>query len=1265
MLLCKNYLLGAMLCGAVTVLAQGSAQPQIFTPVPGQSVVLDQMSNDGKWAVASMASITEGSINTSGFTLYNLENSLESYSITRSSGLCGAGDVSDGGTVVVGSADLVPAYWTRSTGQWTQLPVPKGYKYGQLIAVTPDGHYAVGVANPDNEMVATPVMYDLTTNQLIELKNIPQYDKTGASQNQNWFKDISADGRYIVGLISYSYMGESATYVYDRQTQTYDYLGMTITKAVKDRTPWTAKVDGLFFVDNGTMSPGGKYVTGDAYMVKEVAGSEFGNEYRATYLYNVETKEFTVYDGNGENDFTGASVDDNGVVYAATPAENPYSYGYVRHGGYYYSVDEIFKHTWGYTLSEQMGQDNSGKPLMISADGLTLGFMPTPDDTYIVKLPTPLSGLCDDIDLLGTYTASPAAGSVFSYLTNIKLAFTRQIQLIGNATRIKLLDGNGNEVRSALSCEVDKNTATVSFRGTQLAKGTTYTISIPAGMFCIDGDRNVKSRQIKFNYQGRGTDAVVMTEAYPADGNSFATIDVNTNPVILTFDSQVAVAEGVTASLERAGVDGGKMCDLYMAASGNRVMVYPLAGQHLFAGLDYQVIIPAGAITDISGNGGCASIVLNYHGTYINEVPTDTRYLFSSDCNSYDNWIRYDGDQLTPAAIPTSWDFIPNGAWMLVHSDNGSTDWAFASHSMYTPAGQANDWLVTPQINVPDDKAYLRFDSQSYLESANDVLKVIVLASDEIYQQPLNASIIAKFESEGDVVINERQLPGDDEESLEGDWRHNVVSLAKYAGKNIYVAFVNQNNDQSAIFVDNVQIVREVLFTYNINTPARVVNRTSADISGTLVVTAEQDEYPALTLTLRDSQGNPVSTLTAPDSPVANGYVYNFSFAEPLPLQEATANDYTIDVTLGEETGTIFGAVKNLTFAPSQKIVLEEFTGSGCSNCPLGIRAIENMQSIFGDRFIPITIRTYGSDFLGTGMAGYSSFLGLSAAPTGRINRGVISSPTISLGNGTFTFSGEGISLSDGSDSNLWLDYANAEFTRGTDIELTVTASAYNSADNTFTADVAVRSALNLANQNINLFAVITEDRLESYQENGVYSYTDPNLGEWGQGGIYGTQFVMYTFDDVARGTYGATYNGTGGLIPATLQAGQVYTAAISGALTAQVSVPANCQINVLAIDGNTNRILTAERVKLGDKSGIDDVVADGADAADVHVAAADNAVVIRAAGQFAAQVYAADGTLLAAANGTDLVTVPVVHKGIAIVRVTTAHGAKAVKLRL
>ena len=52
-------------------------------------------------------------------------------------------------------------------------------------------------------------------------------------------------------------------------------------------------------------------------------------------------------------------------------------------------------------------------------------------------------------------------------------------------------------------------------------------------------------------------------------------------------------------------------------------------------------------------------------------------------------------------------------------------------------------------------------------------------------------------------------------------------------------------------------------------------------------------------------------------------------------------------------------------------------------NCPLGILAIEKIRSIYGNLFIPISLRSYDGAALGESFRGYSDYLGLSAAPSG------------------------------------------------------------------------------------------------------------------------------------------------------------------------------------------------------------------------------------------------------------------------------------------
>lgn len=343
--------------------------------------------------------------------------------------------------------------------------------------------------------------------------------------------------------------------------------------------------------------------------------------------------------------------------------------------------------------------------------------------------------------------------------------------------------------------------------------------------------------------------------------------------------------------------------------------------------------------------------------------------------------------------------------------------------------------------------------------------------------------------------------------------------------------------------------------------------------------------------------------------------------------------------------------MKNLVFEPVQRVVLEEYTGSSCGNCPLGIVAIENLERIYGDRFIPLTLRCYGGDILGGPEAQrYSNFLGLMAAPTGRINRSDIIAPMASEGDNYF-FTAEGIE----GEAPTWLDQVQTEMSNGTVAQIDIQPS-YNAATGNVSATCTVRSAINLSAQSISLLGVISENNLVTYQENYRYTTTDSNLGEWGAGGIYGSQLVYpYVTNDVVRGCYGTTFNGTGGLIPTDLKAGEDYKATISGALPANVTDPDNCFFTVMMIDGNTNRIINAHRMPLTADSGVDNVTTDSGEGS-LKVAVSTQTVTVTGNGPVNATLFNLQGAMLAHVSGENTVQLEAA-KGIVILEATDQSG--------
>lgn len=1252
----KNLFLLFALGAAASLTAQ-DLKPE-FVKLP---TMFHKLSNNGKWAIAEKASTTDGSIAPSGGAIYNVET-LESTDISHESGLSGVADITDDGTTVVGEVTGKPAIWNAQEG-WIALPTPEGYTNGRLLAVTPDGHYAVGyVIPPTFDWGAYPVMYDLTTRTLMDLSGIPTKDMENEDKLQNCIYDVSPDGRYVVGSISQSYILPAAlcAYVFDRQEKTYHYIGFNENPNGK----WTAKVDNLFFIDGPSFSPNGEWVTGTAYMVEEIAGVEWPNEYRATFRYNVATDETEVWNAEGENDIVGYEVFNNGCVLGVTPAENPYASTMIRSGNYFVSLMDVFEQVYGVNYKNETGYENTGKPLSVSEDGKTLIMLPNTSDTYLLRLKEPIYDAAAKVSLLGSYKVTPPDGTVMNRLSSVEITFDRNVETNGFYNKIFCKSEDGTESFNPVQTNgfvADGKKVTITFRGRTLREGVKYTINIPAGLIRVKGDRNSTSGEINITFTGRSESPMAPVTAYPADGAAVATLDATANPILLTFGADVKVADSTTGHLYRVGEDE-PFCDLSVAYGGKQIMLFPLSAQHLFSGTDYKVVLPAGSVTDLSGNGANEEITLTYHGSYVREVSSDDKYLFQSNCGNYDSFIFFEGDHLTPEATVAGWGFTANIPWYIVRSSSETTDMAMAAHSMYTEGGKADDWMSTPQLFIPDVDCFLSFDAQSYLKSKNDRLKVYVYESRNVYNT-FTREIVDDILANGHLVFDQQLSAGESEEGLENDWEHYNVSLADFAGKDVYIAFVNDNQAQSAVFLDNIEVIHDLTFLTTFEHRSRVVNQNGINIKGNITLAYDMPGEDKISLVLRDADGSELDTLTEEGLDLSKGFVYNFEFANALPLETGKITPFSVDVTVGSKTTTINSEVRNLTFEPVKKIVIEEFSGSDCSNCPLGIVAMENLERLYPENVIPVCLRAYGGDRNGNGIGGYASFLDMSAAPSARINRGGIVFPMVS-NEGDYLFSGAGLKDSTtGEDITTWLDVFQKELAQPADAEVTF-SSAYDESTKTATVHAKVRNALNTTNTSINVFAVVVENGVTTYQCNGFSSVEDPDLGEWGKGGSLGKSTIYpYVINDVARNAYGTTYNGTGGLVPDAMTAGEEYPVTLSLALPETVVKPENCEVVLMLIDPATGLVLNSNRAPVnGDTSAIRDAVATDSN---IAVTAAAGKVIIAAAGaEIEADIYAPDGSLIAKASGTETAVADLNgYTGVAVVAARAGEATSTTKI--
>ena len=1223
MLYMKNLKIRTLLLFFIGAFSFLCASAQSVTPPVFQKYVYDDaaivygISANGKWALAKSGGSNYGE---SAPRLIDVSTGVSSNILSSDfeGTACEVNDVTDDGEVVVGSIAGLPAYWKKTPfkegefaeQEWILMDMLPNWSGGTITAVTPDGKYGVGMltgfygSHEDDEVAASyeydiaPCLWDLATGKIIETPGLPTRDMTHINQHQNAFVDISPDGRYILGRMDFSYVSPAALfcYVYDCKSATYDVLGFN-EHPIDD---WTPKADGLHFTEFPVMSANGEWVSGTAYMTKPVEGSQFGLEYRTAFRYNVLTKAFEVFDEDDDKDVYGVAVDNEGVVYGATPSGNPLRDMFIRHGKYWIGLDQICSQYYGVNFFAKTGYSQTGTPIAVNGEGTVINSMIDPrGESFILVAQEPVKNACSSINLLSNYSATPASGSTTASIKSVKIAFNRNVEVLADKSAAAIKGEDGNVIRNSLAFTVDASNSkvvNVAFRTQALEQGKTYTIEIPAGSICIKGDAEKTNNKIVLTYHGRSSAPIAMVEAEPADGSELSMIDQGVSPIIITFDSNVILSDTAYAELYREDLEL-PICRMTVAYKDNKVAIYPSATQYLYEGHNYRVVLSDSSVVDAGGNCGNREVTLNYKGTYVQRIDANGAVLFS---DSFDNisqslymWLRYEGDHNTPMSNMGALEFdADNQPWNFsIRESDESGDYCMASHSLYAPSGKSDDWAVIPQIVVPDERCYLSFDAQSYYSTKSDSLSVIIFESEENIGV-LTDEVIARFKAEGKRVLYTRLTPGASDEALTGDWQHFEISLAEYAGKKIYIAFVNDNYNQSAIFVDNVLVERNLIYSVALNSDAAVVQQASADIAGAVIVEANDLTFSSIVLKLMDAEGNVLETISESGLSLAEGSTYKFDFKEELPLVVGEENDFAIEVTLDDRVNLTRGSIKNLAFKPTKRVVLEKMTGTTCQFCPGGIIAIEEMKRVAGDQIIPVAIHTYTGDNLSSGLSAYSDFLYLSGAPTGRIDRLPIISSPLWQNNDEDDDDYGMLSFSNKVDGDTWLDLMNWQLGQLTTVDIDIDAQYDAAAGDTISIDVLVKSAINSKNLNYGIFTVVVEDGLTGTQANNYHNNPDPLLGDWGKNGVYGQSAVKgVVYEDVARAVIGTTFNGTPGMIPTDLAANAEYKATISCELPVEVSNWSNAKAVVMLVDNNTGMIVNAAVAKFVDvKVGIEDI---------------------------------------------------------------------------
>ena len=272
-----------------------------------------------------------------------------------------------------------------------------------------------------------------------------------------------------------------------------------------------------------------------------------------------------------------------------------------------------------------------------------------------------------------------------------------------------------------------------------------------------------------------------------------------------------------------------------------------------------------------------------------------------------------------------------------------------------------------------------------------------------------------------------------------------------------------------------------------------------------------------------------------------------------ISFEQTGSYEITTSVTLdGQTINSDAYAINVIEPRHSTKIMVEDYTGTWCTNCPRVAYKLEQAVSS-NNHIIPVAI--HYSRWSGDDPFGFSEIRTL----TSDYNISALPSPIV---NRTLGF------VWDENYSTL-----QAELEKSQPLGLAVYSNVSGS---TLNIDVSVRFDMDMSKKNLNLVLYLTENGLHADQANGT-SY-------------YGGQDPIPNFEQkhclraALIGLYGTT-------IPAgETTANAVYHYNYSGSIPAEVSDINNCDIEAFIIDGNDKnaKLINIQKAAVGETKDFD-----------------------------------------------------------------------------
>ena len=535
-----------------------------------------------------------------------------------------------------------------------------------------------------------------------------------------------------------------------------------------------------------------------------------------------------------------------------------------------------------------------------------------------------------------------------------------------------------------------------------------------------------------------------------------------------------------------------------------------------------------------------------------------TYFNTSFDEGMPESFQLWDIDGLTPDPTMAALGFNDENPWVVITEERTGNQVA-ASTSWYKPAGQSNDWMVLPALEIKDAEAKLQWRSRAYDKDLSDGLKVYI-------GQWTDVTTEREYLCDEDFDL-QNPLYSSKKEKI--DWTFHEVSLADYVGQTVYIAFVNDSKDKHMLFVDDIFVGIPSAVNLVLDFGRCYDGYGDLTISGKALCQGTQ-AVEGFTVGF-EMNGQTIEQTF--DDVLEPGAQMAFTLDEKPYLERNATADYRAWIASGDDRVEISGKVSAFLW----KVVAEEITGTWCQYCVRGLGAMNYMRDNDPDGFIGIGIHNNnthanvpdsmaipGEEYLEWIMSSYS----MSGFPHCVLNRNA----QYSTDPGNIPTYTQKIKQTTKNYYGLTLD------------------AEYDPATNLIQAHTEVFFANDFTNANFKLaYIVIENDVHRTHEETGIlHDYcgydqvngyagsTTPCYGYEALPGIINADDMWY--HDVARGYKGADgYKGEGDLFPKTIAEGDHFTHEYELEMPETVLKKENTELVVLLMN-KAGAIVNAEK---------------------------------------------------------------------------------------